>query len=281
MSPEQWRAVRSLLEAALERRAEERRAFLDAACPDPELHREVSSLLAVESAARDFIETPVFDLHADLHGGERTGGHGGGRSGPGPGTRIERAGRFLRRHRRGVAGAALLVGLLAGFAVRETALRRRAEAARAEAQTTVDFLVEMLEQADLTRSAGQEVTVRQMLAGAVARIRADEELAPATRADLLDAMGRAYLGLGLYDGAEPLLEEALATRRRELGPDHLQVAESHYRLFRLHHERGDARAAEKHLREVLAIRPRSGEVEDADFAGGLNGPAQILERPAR
>lgn len=68
MTPERWRQVRSLLEAALEHSADERQAFLDAACLDPETHREVSSLLAVESDAADFIETPAFDLHGHTDG---------------------------------------------------------------------------------------------------------------------------------------------------------------------------------------------------------------------
>lgn len=73
MTPERWRQVRSLLEAALERSADERQAFLDAACPDPETRREVSSLLAVEHDAADFIETPAFDLHGTTDGADGDG----------------------------------------------------------------------------------------------------------------------------------------------------------------------------------------------------------------
>jgi serine/threonine protein kinase/Tfp pilus assembly protein PilF len=61
--PEHWQQVKMLLEGALERRAGERAAYLDRACgDDPELRREVESLLAAEDEAGSFIEKPVFSL---------------------------------------------------------------------------------------------------------------------------------------------------------------------------------------------------------------------------
>jgi len=47
MTPERWRQIDRLYQAALERDATEREAFLDKACAgDEELRREVESLLA-------------------------------------------------------------------------------------------------------------------------------------------------------------------------------------------------------------------------------------------
>ena len=46
MTPERWHALERLYHAALERPAEERAAFLQDACDDETLRREVLSLLA-------------------------------------------------------------------------------------------------------------------------------------------------------------------------------------------------------------------------------------------
>ncbi|MDF1506188.1 serine/threonine-protein kinase, partial [Roseisolibacter sp. H3M3-2] len=58
--PDRWEAVMALLEAALERPAAERAAFVAAAAgDDAALRDEVASLLAMEDGAAGFLETPA------------------------------------------------------------------------------------------------------------------------------------------------------------------------------------------------------------------------------
>jgi dienelactone hydrolase len=61
-----WRQIEQMCRAALDRDPGERNAFLDAARLDPDLRREVESLLAQESAARDFLEAPTTPRGAGL-----------------------------------------------------------------------------------------------------------------------------------------------------------------------------------------------------------------------
>ncbi len=64
-SHDRWRRIDALFTEALNRPAEERAAFLDAACQDnPELRREVESLLEAHEAAGDFLADPVARLGA-------------------------------------------------------------------------------------------------------------------------------------------------------------------------------------------------------------------------
>jgi tRNA A-37 threonylcarbamoyl transferase component Bud32 len=64
MTPERWRAVDAVMQAALERDAADRPAFLDRACAgDAALRHEVESLLAV-AAADSFLEHPAAALLA-------------------------------------------------------------------------------------------------------------------------------------------------------------------------------------------------------------------------
>ncbi len=66
MTTEGWQKVKSVLDEALERGGEERKAFLGEACRgDEDLRREVESLLASEPEIGDFIETPVFRILPD------------------------------------------------------------------------------------------------------------------------------------------------------------------------------------------------------------------------
>ncbi|HKQ08041.1 MAG TPA: serine/threonine-protein kinase [Blastocatellia bacterium] len=62
MTPEKWKQVETLFEAALEREPEARAAFLDDACgDDAALRREVESLLAHQQPTGQFISTLVHD----------------------------------------------------------------------------------------------------------------------------------------------------------------------------------------------------------------------------
>jgi eukaryotic-like serine/threonine-protein kinase len=67
MSPERWRQIKSILEEALERPADERSVFLAETCAsDDELRREVESLLEFDVPDSDFIEDSVFRLTESL-----------------------------------------------------------------------------------------------------------------------------------------------------------------------------------------------------------------------
>lgn len=67
MNPEEWQRVRRILESALELDSAKRPAFLDEACADPSLRREVESLIAVhEQAGTDFLKSgPVPGFHVE------------------------------------------------------------------------------------------------------------------------------------------------------------------------------------------------------------------------
>ena len=67
MEPERWRRVEGLYHSALKVPADQRSTFLKNECQDdPELQKEVASLLSYESAAAGFIESPAFDVAARL-----------------------------------------------------------------------------------------------------------------------------------------------------------------------------------------------------------------------
>jgi serine/threonine protein kinase len=75
MRPERWRQIDRLYQAALERDASERGAFLDEACAgDEELRREVESMLAAHEQAEeaeDFLNQPALQVAARAVAGDQ------------------------------------------------------------------------------------------------------------------------------------------------------------------------------------------------------------------
>ena len=65
VDPDRWQLATRLFHEALNRPAESRAAFLDEACPDPDLRAEVASLLASHEDAGDFIETPAIAINPE------------------------------------------------------------------------------------------------------------------------------------------------------------------------------------------------------------------------
>ena len=62
MTPEHWQEVKEVLAGALERKPAERSTYLDQACPEPSLRREVESLLAAhEQGGSSFLESPALE----------------------------------------------------------------------------------------------------------------------------------------------------------------------------------------------------------------------------
>ncbi|HKX29959.1 MAG TPA: protein kinase, partial [Blastocatellia bacterium] len=72
MNPERWKHVERLYYSALERDEDQRAAFLTTACAgDDALRREVESLLAHQSPAKNMLESPVMEIAAKVCAGEQ------------------------------------------------------------------------------------------------------------------------------------------------------------------------------------------------------------------
>src|SRR5215831_17959962 len=71
MTPERWKQIDELAQAALDRGDDERAAFLDKACAnDDALRREVESQIAYQQQASKFLEEPAFKQAAEHLGAQ-------------------------------------------------------------------------------------------------------------------------------------------------------------------------------------------------------------------
>lgn len=186
-----------------------------------------------------------------------------------------RAGKFLRRHRLGVAAAtAVAVSLLAGLGAALWQTRIATLEAR-KATAVQDFLIETFELATPRAAQGRTVTARDLLDGAAARIAALDDQ-PEVQAELLQASGISYRGLGLYGEARPLLEKSLRLRVRLRGERDAEVADSQYSLAALLYRQGEDGRAEALHRAALATRRALLPADDTRIADSLAGLAAVL-----
>lgn len=200
-----------------------------------------------------------------------------------PPTLRYRAGKFIRRHRAGVAMASTSLFLLLAGGV-ATAWQAhvarlegvRAEAERERAEQVSGFLEELFQVADRSTVQGEAITARELLDRGAERLSAGLDDQPEVRARLLDTVGFSYQGLGFYDEAKRFLEEALRLRRESLGPFDLEVAESLDHLAGLQQARGEFAAAEAHAREALGIRRQILGPKDRLVSESLNNLAEAL-----
>ncbi len=187
-----------------------------------------------------------------------------------------RAGRFIRRHRVGVATAAMVS--LSLVAIAAAALWQARVSAREARKTEAakDFLASLLNLASPDVSKGETITTRQMLDRAAERI--DEELGaqPEVQADILAVVGEMYLSLGAYDEAESLLVRAVALQREFDGPRGDDLMRTHGRLAAVYQSKGELDPAERTFREALAISRARAPHGDLEVAYRLNDLAALL-----
>ncbi len=181
-----------------------------------------------------------------------------------PDTAVYRAGKFVRRHRAGVAAVAVLA-VVAGAASWNLAVQaRRVERERDRAQEVSRFLVRLFRVSSPSEARGNALTAREVLEEGVSRVRGDLSGRPDVRASLLQTLGTAYQRLGLGDAAAPLLQESLRLRSEIQEGETLDVAAALHELAGVLVVQGDLAGAERCYRRALSIRTQALGKDDPD-----------------
>ncbi len=152
-------------------------------------------------------------------------------------TLAYRAGKFINRHKIGVASStvvalALIGGLAAALWQADAARRERdvANAERLKAMRLNGFLQQMLSFSNQSVysvapvAQTKNVTVNQMLDEIAPRIEAELADQSEVRAQILRTIASAYASQGIYDKAENNYRSALETQTRIFGPNHAETA---------------------------------------------------------
>ncbi len=212
----------------------------------------------------------------------------------GPPSAAYRAAKFVRRHRAGVAAAAVAcLGLLAAVVgaswglvqarrERTKAQEQAVEAARArdEAEAVTAFLANMLSSVDPANS-GRDVSVREVLDRAAGSLDTQFRGRPLVAARLHLAIGKTYMALGLLNDADRHVSAAAEMFRREAGEAAPATLKALADLGALRFEQGRYSEAETQLKAVLEAYRRAGQAETGDALGVRNNLAPVYERQGR
>jgi serine/threonine-protein kinase len=186
-----------------------------------------------------------------------------------------RLGKFVTRHRAGVAASAAFVLLLAAAVVALAAQSARIRTERDTARQVSSFLVNLFKYADPAQSRGGSITAREILDRGVERLRRDLTEQPEIRGRLLNTMGSVYVQLNLPAQGGPVLQEAVETLRARLGDTDPEVLDARTNLGRWQRVTSKYDAATETHRDVLQIRRRRG-VRDAGLATTLDELGMVL-----
>ena len=178
-----------------------------------------------------------------------------------------RAAKFVQRNKLGVlvtGTSVLIIALMTVvYTLNVTHERNRAQLEATTAERVSEFMQSLFETADPSESLGETISVRTILDAGARRIEYELAEEPALRAAMLDAMGGAYMGLGLYRESQELLDEALRLRRDLHGTEHTDVLETLVNLATLANARGEFALGEETIRQALQIsRDVNGEYHE-------------------
>ncbi len=169
------------------------------------------------------------------------------------------AGKFVSRHKAGVAALAIVVLSLLVTAVltslslvRATRAERQARREASRATAVTSFLQDMLGSADPSQE-GRNVKVVDVLDRASARVDSSLGGEPLTEAAVRHTMAETYMALGQYQAATRQLERALEIRQRELGEADSTTLQTATDLVGAYFYMGDLERGEKLGRETLRL----------------------------
>ena len=197
---------------------------------------------------------------------------------PLPAPELHRLRRLVRRHRQGIAAAALVILALAGGLVATALQTRRARQEAARADAVARFLEDLFKASDPRQARGRLPDSRELLRRGTGRLTTELKDQPLLRARLLDTLGGIHTELGLFDEARPLLDKALTLRERSGEP--LEVAATLIRLGALAHLSGKGDAVPLFQR-ALALREARLGAESPEVAEVLNNLGTALAAQGR
>jgi tetratricopeptide (TPR) repeat protein len=181
----------------------------------------------------------------------------------GPPSGLYRAQKFIRRHRVGVSAAATLMLMLVAFsvvvAIQANGIARERDRANLEAtaaKQVANFLVGLFNVSDPEKSRGRELTAREILEKGGRQIEEDLHDQPEVQARLQATIGTVYDSLGQYSEAGRLLERALQTQRRLVGPDNPETLTTTNQLANVYWHQRKLKEAEPLYLDVAERRRR-------------------------
>jgi eukaryotic-like serine/threonine-protein kinase len=198
-----------------------------------------------------------------------------------PGTAY-RVGKFMRRHRAGLATVTVIALLLLVGVLVSTWQAVRAKRAEKQARMVANFLEDMLNSVRPEEAKGRDTTLlREILDKAAARVDKDLKDQPEVQASLLLTMGKAYLSLLEYDKAAAALTSAQQAYKAAFGNRCLGYVRSTIELSTAMSCLRKKEEAESLAREALNISRSVFGSDNTNVVSSLSRLAQAINYQGR
>src|ERR1022692_1542923 len=192
-----------------------------------------------------------------------------------------RAGKYVRRHRVGVAVAAAAAVLLVSVAVAQAFELRRTRRERDRADRVTEFMTGMFKVSNPSEARGNDIRAREILDKASKDIDTGLAKDPELQAQMMHVMGHVYQSLGLYAKADSLLRRAVEIRRSILGAQNPDTLKSMNDLAIVLEDESRYAEAEKWSRATLDTRRHELGSEHRDPLNSMSQLALILNNKGR
>jgi non-specific serine/threonine protein kinase/serine/threonine-protein kinase len=199
-----------------------------------------------------------------------------------PPSTAYRAGKFVRRHRTGVALVALAFVALSAFGVTVSVQSQRIARERDKAVQVSEFLEDLFAASDpFANTRRDTLNIGQFVALGAERVR--EELAdqPEVQAQMLTVLGRVHRNLGQLQEARALLEEALELWTGLRGEESRESLGSRQLLAFTLGDMGELDEAEAQFRRTIEGRRDAGLDRERGMADALTGMGNVLQNAGR
>src|SRR5262249_1694771 len=180
------------------------------------------------------------------------------------GTRRYRSGKFVRRHRYGVAAGAAFVILLARFGITMGVLASRLGRVRTRAAKESDFLSSLFSNYDPYQNQGHALSAKELLDRGAARISTELKDEPEVSADLLQTMAEAYQHVGDDDAAEVLFRKEFEAAIRAYGGASQRAGRTLRRNRGAPRSRGKLDGAGQTPKKEQAVNPQHSRATQLD-----------------
>ncbi|KAA3660443.1 MAG: serine/threonine protein kinase [Calditrichaeota bacterium] len=175
-----------------------------------------------------------------------------------PATLGYRSGKFINRHKLGVAAAfgvfVVLAGLISFYTLRLADERDKAQLEAQKAAQISQFVTSLFEISNPDEAKGRTITARELLDQGAAKIEKELASQPEVQARMMEVIGGVYQNLAQLTEADSLLRKSLAIQEELNENPTAEYGRSLWILGKVSAQQGDYEAADSLQRLSLQIR---------------------------
>lgn len=201
------------------------------------------------------------------------------------GTLKYRTAKFFRRHRTGLAAAAIFlisaIGFTGFYTWQIAEERNIAQLERDKSEQVTEYISNIFLKAHPDNAQGDTLNIFDLLDLGSSEIESTLEDEPEVQAAMMDVMGQVYLGMGMLDEAKELFQKEIDILEEHVGREHADVARGMYGLGQVLWQEGKYEEADSLNRKTLALQTKLLDENHQDVILTMNDLATVWYMQSR